>query len=141
MTSPAKTFGDFTMAMKMRDVIKAFIASELRSSGMLPVYGTVRSINGSGHLAQVLINGESNPVWVNMNAEQPAASGQVVRILGQSGDLYIDAVVSGAPRVVATLGAPNAVAATTPGTVVKKLEVFDAAGTSLGFVAVYNTIT
>jgi hypothetical protein len=33
------------------------------------------------------------------------------------------------------------VAATTPGSVVKKLEIFDASGTSLGFMPVYDAIT
>jgi hypothetical protein len=36
---------------------------------------------------------------------------------------------------------PVGVAASSPGSVVKKIEVFDAAGVSLGFVAVYDTIT
>lgn len=31
--------------------------------------------------------------------------------------------------------------ASTPGTVVKKVEIFDSAGTSLGYVPVYDTIT
>lgn len=35
----------------------------------------------------------------------------------------------------------TAAAATTLGTVVKKIEVFDAAGTSLGFLPVYDAIT
>jgi hypothetical protein len=35
----------------------------------------------------------------------------------------------------------NATAATTPGSVVKKLEVFDAAGASLGYVPIYSAIT
>jgi hypothetical protein len=39
------------------------------------------------------------------------------------------------------LGVGNSAAAATPGTVVRKMEVFDAAGTSLGFVPIYNTIT
>jgi hypothetical protein len=39
------------------------------------------------------------------------------------------------------LGVGNAVAATTPGSVTKKIEVFDAAGASLGFIPVYSTIT
>lgn len=39
------------------------------------------------------------------------------------------------------LGVGNSVAAATPGAVVRKMEVFDAAGTSLGFVPIYNTIT
>jgi hypothetical protein len=39
------------------------------------------------------------------------------------------------------LAAGNAAAATTPGSVQRKMEVFDGAGTSLGFVAVYDAIT
>lgn len=39
------------------------------------------------------------------------------------------------------IGVGNSVAATTPGSVVRKMEVFDAAGASLGFVPIYSTIT
>lgn len=39
------------------------------------------------------------------------------------------------------LGVGNSASATTPGTVVKKMEVFDASGASLGFVPVYDAIT
>lgn len=39
------------------------------------------------------------------------------------------------------LGVNNSAAATTPGSVTKKIEVFDAAGNSLGFIAVYDSIT
>lgn len=39
------------------------------------------------------------------------------------------------------IGVGNAVAATTPGAVVKKMEVFDASGVSLGFVPIYGAIT
>lgn len=35
----------------------------------------------------------------------------------------------------------NAAAATTPGSVVKKLEIFDAAGASLGFIPIYDSIS
>lgn len=42
---------------------------------------------------------------------------------------------------MAGLGVGNSAAATTLGSVVKKMEVFDAAGASLGFVPIYNTIT
>ena len=41
---------------------------------------------------------------------------------------------------VGTLGVGNSEAAATPGTCVKKIEVFDAAGSSLGFLAVYGSI-
>lgn len=40
----------------------------------------------------------------------------------------------------AGLGVGNSAAATTPGSVVRKIEVFDAAGTSLGFIPVYSSI-
>lgn len=46
---------------------------------------------------------------------------------------------SQAPAAKPSLGA--SATATTPGTVVKKIQVFDAAGASLGFVAVYDAIT
>jgi hypothetical protein len=39
------------------------------------------------------------------------------------------------------LGVGNSAAATTLGSVVKKMEVFDASGASLGFVPIYNSIT
>ena len=41
----------------------------------------------------------------------------------------------------AGLGVGNSAAATTPGTVVKKMEVFNASGTSLGYVPIYDAIT
>lgn len=39
------------------------------------------------------------------------------------------------------LGVGNSAAATTLGTVTKKVEIFDATGTSLGFIAIYDAIT
>lgn len=42
---------------------------------------------------------------------------------------------------VQTLQIGNSAAATTPGTVTDKIEIFDAAGASLGFIAVYDAIT
>jgi hypothetical protein len=48
---------------------------------------------------------------------------------------------SGKLTAVGGLGVGNSAAATTPGSVVKKIQVFDASGTSLGFIPVYNTIT
>jgi hypothetical protein len=48
-----------------------------------------------------------------------------------------------ADKLLATggLAVANAAAATTPGTVVKKMQVFDANGVSLGYVPVYDAIT
>jgi hypothetical protein len=39
------------------------------------------------------------------------------------------------------IGVGNSVAATTPGSVTKKMEIFDQTGASLGFVPIYSTIT
>lgn len=44
-------------------------------------------------------------------------------------------------RIGGNLGVGNSASATTPGTVVKKIEIFNATGTSLGFIPVYDTIT
>ena len=48
---------------------------------------------------------------------------------------------SGKVLAVGGIGVGNALAATTPGSVVKKIEVFDATGASIGYIPVYNTIT
>lgn len=42
---------------------------------------------------------------------------------------------------VQNFGHSNTSAATTPGSVVKKMEIFDASGNSLGFIPIYNSIT
>ncbi len=49
--------------------------------------------------------------------------------------------ITGKVLSTAGLGVGNSVAGTTLGTVTKSIEVFDAAGASLGFVAVYDAIT
>lgn len=60
--------------------------------------------------------------------------------LGSASDATIKRVAAGVIDV-GKLAVENAAAATTPGTVVKKVEIFDAAGASLGFIPVYSTIT
>jgi hypothetical protein len=52
-----------------------------------------------------------------------------------------NAIVTGKVLTTAGLGVGNSATAATPGTVVKKIEVFDASGVSLGFIAVYDAIT
>lgn len=55
----------------------------------------------------------------------------------EAGDLKHDG------RLIASggIGAGNAEAATTPGAVVARIQVFDADGNSLGYVAVYDSIS
>ena len=52
-----------------------------------------------------------------------------------------DVPVSGKLLTTAGLGVGNSAAGTTPGSVIASIEVFDASGTSLGFVPVYDAIT
>jgi hypothetical protein len=53
----------------------------------------------------------------------------------------IEGKITGNLRVTGNLGVGNSVAATTLGTVTKKVEVFDSSGVSLGFIPVYDSIT
>lgn len=59
------------------------------------------------------------------------------------GDLhtYSNGQVDGNIRIGGNLGIGNAVNATTPGGVTKKIQVYDANGNSLGFLPVYDSIT
>jgi hypothetical protein len=52
-----------------------------------------------------------------------------------------NAIVTGKVLTTAGLGVGNSAAATTLGTVVKKIQVFDASGVSLGYLPVYDAIT
>jgi len=52
-----------------------------------------------------------------------------------------NALVTGKVLVTGGLGVGNSASATTPGTVVKKIQVFDALGFSLGYIPVYDAIT
>lgn len=57
------------------------------------------------------------------------------------GSLVASVTASGKVLATGGVGVGNSAAATTPGAVVKKMEIFDANGASLGFIAIYNSIT
>ncbi len=65
------------------------------------------------------------------------------------GEAYLGAsrtVIDGNLRTVGratsgSLGVGNAIAATTPSQVIRKMEIFDILGNSLGFIAIHNQIT
>lgn len=77
------------------------------------------------------------------------AAGTTVRPrVGASGDDLVLGAGSAQAKVspagvlsAPKLGAGNAAVASTPGSVVRKLEVFDQSGASLGFLAVYGSIS
>lgn len=60
--------------------------------------------------------------------------------LGAANDATVQRAAAGIINV-GKLAVTNSAAATTPGAVSKKVEIFDAAGASLGFIAVYSSIT
>lgn len=66
---------------------------------------------------------------------QPAA-GEIVVPTGTNLTVSADKALFSAG-----IGVGNSAVAATPGTVTKKIEIFDAAGASLGFIAVYDAIT
>lgn len=80
----------------------------------------------------------------NVSVQHPNPQGNVIVALDKTqvdGTVVDGTTVNGVRLSSGTIGVSNSAAATTPGAVVRKIEVFDAAGTSLGFVPVYNSIT
>jgi hypothetical protein len=101
-----------------------------------------RIANGGSELPNVVI---SDPVTtsgtpVSLQVETGRSAGFFFRGM-QSGSKNAEITATGQGRFVAGIGVGNSAAATTPGSVVKKIQVFDATGTSLGYIAVYSAIT
>ncbi len=73
-----------------------------------------------------------------------AASGHINFMIASVTKLAIlntgDTAAAGKILTTGGLGVGNSAAATVPGTVTRKMEVFDAAGASLGFIAIYDAI-
>lgn len=91
--------------------------------------------------------GELNITGRNGHGVQVYASGEnlagFVKAYGPETDLDLGLVGKGAGHVV-LYGSPatnKAVSATAPGSVVRKLEIFNESGTSLGFIPIYDAIT
>ncbi len=82
----------------------------------------------------VALNG--NALFFGDGTVDPTAN--LASLYGAADDVLI---TDGKLVASAGLGVGNSAAATTPGTVTKKMEVFDASGVSLGFVPIYNAIT
>lgn len=76
---------------------------------------------------------------VTLGGNTFTGTGSVVRATAPTFPTTI--AVTGKILGTAGLGVGNSAAATTLGTVVKKIEVFDASGVSLGFIPVYDAIT
>lgn len=118
------------------------------NSGYATAYGIrVDGITGSTSLnvgARIDASTERT-LWLAGDSNPTTAAGGIT--FGSSADtnLYRSAAntLKTDDKLITTigLGVGNSAAATTPGTVTRKMEVFDASGTSLGFVAIYDAIT
>jgi len=89
-----------------------------------------------------LVEWYQNHTWVTDNLyDVGSANGGTT--LRRPRDIYVgrDVKVGQNVRITGNLGVGNSTAATTLGTVTKKIEIFDAAGNSLGFIPVYDSIT
>lgn len=98
------------------------------------VTAALRASQTGNAQAQLQVNADGAMEWGDgTNARDTILKRLGANLLGtDTGDKFV---------ATAGLGVGNSAAATTLGTVVKKIEVFDQAGTSLGFVPVYNSIT
>jgi len=67
-------------------------------------------------------------------------AGATVLRLRNGATVVLRADLSGNLRLAGSLGVGNSAAGSTPGSVVRKIEVFDALGASLGFIPVYDLI-
>jgi hypothetical protein len=81
---------------------------------------------------------ENNLNRLSINTSTQKVSAGTVGLEIENKDLLVTG--TGNVRIAGNLGVGNSAAATTPGTVVNKIEIFDAAGVSLGFIAVYDSI-
>lgn len=112
--------------------------------GASPKFTFVGEDTGAGNLYGPLLINSTYSAVNNHITWQADGGGDI----GQSGanrpnNAYIklNNVVGGKVLTTGGLGVGNSAAATLPGLVTKKIEVFDASGASLGFIAVYDAIT
>lgn len=104
------------------------------NTNVMPFFATQNTYNAAvdfdGHVFQII-------------ESLSGAGSKIFQILGgASGTTSYFKVLKGGKAIATVgLGVGNSAAATTLGSVTKKMEVFDAAGASLGFVPIYDAIT
>lgn len=97
-------FGDFSFGAEMRDTITKMIENTIDRVRPKYRYGVVQEASPSTMKVNVLMNGDLNPVWVNLSSVIPSV-GQTVRIEGQGTDRYVAGVVPRAGEFGPTEGA------------------------------------
>jgi hypothetical protein len=128
-TSPNKSIAPLWVTSKDSDNAQgALIQRTTINSGTDNTIMTIESINGTDK-ATVKIKGNitNKQTIFDTGTNEARFTGRV-----KSNDKVIGA---------AGLGVGNSATASTLGTVVRKMEVFDSNGSSLGFIPIYNSIT
>lgn len=82
-------FGDFPFTLQLRDIVNRLTREAVDVLRPRYRYGTVESIDRPNRKAEVIYNGDSASVIVNMGSIQPKEVGQQVRIEGIGTDKYI----------------------------------------------------
>lgn len=112
-------------------------------NGALYLENTLSVTDDASFLANVAVSGELD-IGTDTNLYRVGANNLATDDAFTVGGLlrtYSNAQVDGNLRIGGNLGVGNAVNASTPGTLVRKIEVFDANGNSLGYLPVYSTIS
>lgn len=127
--------GTANASLSAEIVVGTTPGGELGGTWASPTVDTTHS--GSSHAGVVSTHeAAADPhTGYQKESEKDANGGYVGR--DGSGNL----LVPGQARATGGIGVGNSAAATTPGTVTKKIEVFDDTGASLGFIAIYDAIT
>lgn len=115
----------FSTAMDIRDIVQEFVRKELQKLTLIPRWGTVFDINYDQNKASVLLLGDTDPTPVNFspncapttglnttpgyiysaipgvtNLEPPGGfSGDLVKVEGEPGNLWITEIVRGSIRI------------------------------------------
>jgi hypothetical protein len=94
-------FTSSATALAMRDLIKEIASGVVDRLRPAPRYATVIAIDPVANQCTVNFPGDTTAVPITMGNVKPMKVGQVVRIVGLSGDKYIDGVLGMATSSVA----------------------------------------
>lgn len=144
--NPSYLGGDLQIAGVLNGVTSVSASAEIKA-GSLNVTAAIAAFYAGGGL---VIAGDPGGYATIRAYADDAGAPRGLRLNPNAGQVLVGASsnstghqleVSGKVYASAGLAVGNTAAATTPGTVARKMEVFDAAGTSLGFIAIYSAIT
>lgn len=91
----AKTFEDFDVALRMRDLIESIVEIRLKSLSPADRTAKVVTINREARTAEVQLSGDEGLLTVKFPPSlQPRTEGSMVRVAGKPGNYFITSVLS-----------------------------------------------